>query len=327
MGRCHITRGNGPPTSAPLATGDHYNDETNGITYLSKGTASVADWVIVADSSSTLTALQGQITSNDTDITAIQTEQTIQNTDIQDNITDIAANATDIAANATDITTIQTEQTTQNTTIAANMAAHVANAAVTAANQTAINNHVVDLNNPHQTSFLNLSDVLDSTYAGGNVYFRIRTNAAGTGIELWQDYEVSAIRTDPLLHQPNTFFQYLTLNADIPVAGDYILFMSHRVSLNATNVNFESHVLHNGDFFIPTHYEPQDSFGAGIVVANSTGGTTNTGTDNFQTFSGMVTFAGLPTGPQTFILEFRGQTANQEATVYEAEMFLKRKAD
>jgi len=47
MGRCHITREPNAPASAPLASGDHFVDTSTNETYLSVGTASVADWVKV----------------------------------------------------------------------------------------------------------------------------------------------------------------------------------------------------------------------------------------------------------------------------------------
>jgi len=344
MARCHITRFQGPPTAAPLATGDHWVDELNGISYVSVGTTGVTDWVAVGNVPATnVGGLQAAITANTTvsqnssDITAIQSEQTTQNTGIASNMAAHVANAAVTAANMSSISAIQTEQTTQNTDIATNTTNISSNdtdiSAIQteqttqntdiSANTTAINNHIADVANPHATTLLNLGDVDTTAYAGGNRFFKLRTNAAGTGVELFETFEASVSRTDPLLHQPATFEQYLTLTANIPVAGEYLLLMSHRFSLNATNVNFESHVLFNGQFFLPTHVEPKDSFGTGLNVANTTGGTTNTGTDNFDTRSGLVRLT-LPVGTASFTLEFRGQTANQEATVYEAEMYIKR---
>ena len=280
MARCHITRFAGPPTTAPLASGDHYVDTTNGNTYLSVGTAGVADWILVDAGA----------------IAAIQAEQATQNTAIGAAAGVAAGAAAAAGNNATDIST----------------------------NATNLQNHTTDTTNPHSTNLLNLSDVSTNSYAGGNRFFKLRSNAAGDAVELFETYEASAFRITPLLHQPATFEQYLTLNAVIPVAGDYLLMMSHRFSLNAVNVNFESHVLFGTQFLMPTHVEPKDAFGAGIVVPDSAGGTTNTGTDNFDTRSGLYSLT-LPVGPATFTLEFRGQTANQEATVYEAELYLKRK--
>ena len=137
------------------------------------------------------------------------------------------------------------------------------------------------------------------------------------------EFRPFATRNDPLLHQPTTLQPYLTLNATIPEAGVYRLNMTHRFSINSTTVNFESHIEFGGNFFIITHVEMQDAAGAGILVNNTTGGMTNTGTDNFKTLSGFTHFT-LPAGPASFVLEFRGQTANQEATIYEADMFLER---
>ena len=46
MGRCHITREPNAPSSAPLASGDHFVNTANGDLYISNGTASVANWVL-----------------------------------------------------------------------------------------------------------------------------------------------------------------------------------------------------------------------------------------------------------------------------------------
>lgn len=56
----HIIKGNGAPTEAPIETGMHYVDETNGDHWLSVGTSSVNDWIKVPEDSagaSTFTAL------------------------------------------------------------------------------------------------------------------------------------------------------------------------------------------------------------------------------------------------------------------------------
>jgi len=154
-------------------------------------------------------------------------------------------------------------------------------------------------------------------------------NAAGTDYEFFREYFNYASRDDALLHQATGganggFITYMTFTPDLPEAGEYELKLSFRWSINSTTVNFLSHIRDgNGDFIFPLHLEGKDSAGIGIVVNNSTGGTTNTGTDQFDFFhrEQVVT---LPAGTQTFILEFRGQTANQEPTIYDAYMSIKR---
>jgi len=287
MGKCHIISGDGPPVDLPQFAGQHYQDNLNGVPYLSVSTAGVLSWQAQVDS--------GAIT------TSIATLQA-QVDDLED----------DVAVNETDIEDIELDQAAQD--------------ALIAGGATALTAHITDVANPHDTTLLNLDDVSSTAYTSNSFYI-LRANAAGNGVELYQSYEQTAVRTDPLLHQATTFQPYLVMTATVPVTGDYVFFMTHRFSLNATNVNFESHLEIGGDFFLINHVEPQDSFGAGIDVNDTDGGTTNTGTDNFQTRTAFKKFIGLTAGTHTFTLEFRGQTANQEATIYEAEMYLKRLAE
>lgn len=190
------------------------------------------------------------------------------------------------------------------------------------ATQAALTTHINDTNNPHNTNLLNLTDVTSTTYTP-NANYVLQANAAGTSVELVRVYEQVASREDALLHQQNTFFVYLTLTANIPEDGEYMLFGSQRFSLNTTTSNFESHVEYNGDFFLINHIEFKDAAGPGQVVPNTTGGSTSTGTDNFQTRTGMKKFT-LTAGTHVFNLEYRGQNINQEATMYEAELYIKR---
>lgn len=239
------------------------------------------------------------IASNDNDISTLQADQATQDTAISGNATDIATNSTDIATNAGDITT----------------------------NATNLQNHIDDDTNPHSTSLLNLSDMITNAYTGGDRFFLIKTNAAGDGVELWENFERTAVRDTPLLHQGADYEIYLPFTVNIPVTGDYAFIMSYRYSINTTTSNFEAHLEKDGDFLLITHAEAQDAAGTGILVPNSTGGTTNTGTDIFATITGYHNFVGLAAGSHTFNLEFRGQAINQEPTIYEAEMLIKRIAE
>lgn len=354
MGLCHIQKGNGPPTSVPTFSGQHYQDEQNGLSYISVNTAGVFSWKAAGGD-----AVQTNLSTHETDFNNPH-QITPAQIGLGNVLSDIASINSDQGIQNTSIASINSEQNVQNTGIAANLAANMFNAnnisnntsqiqdneqdiegliddvedleasQITqtndiSANTTLTNNHIADTNNPHQTTLLNLQDVLSTAYTGANKHYTLRSNAAGSGVELFEQYEVTASRVTPLLHQATTFANYLPLNAVIPVTGKYILFMTHRFSFNATNVNFLSHVEYNGNFFMTNHFETKDAFGNdGILVDNTTGGQTLTGTDNFQTLSSFKTFESLPVGPAVFNLEFRGETANHEATIYEAEMFLKR---
>jgi len=115
-----------------------------------------------------------------------------------------------------------------------------------------------------------------------------------------------------------------------PVDGDYELYVSFRHSLNVTTVNFLAHILRNGSTFdIPLHVESKDAGGVGTTfpsVSNNTlGGNVNSGTDQFLQAAGSQILKGLTAGvAQTFRLEFAGQTANQEACIYDARLIFRR---
>lgn len=65
MGQCHIENEEaGAPTLAPLQKNSHWLDTTTGDLYLSKGTASVADWVLLLTGAIAHSATTGQ-TAND----------------------------------------------------------------------------------------------------------------------------------------------------------------------------------------------------------------------------------------------------------------------
>ena len=126
----------------------------------------------------------------------------------------------------------------------------------------------------------------------------------------------------PIVHQSSTTFHpYMSFVVDVPRDGEYLLDLSYGWSYNNATTNFLAHVEYDGDFFFIQHVEPKDVAGVGTVEQESTGGTINTGTDQIIMSSGKRPFS-LTQGQHTFTLEFRGQTANNEATVYEAYMEL-----
>lgn len=313
MGKCHITRFAGPPTTAPIESGHHWVDTLNKQEYASVGTDSVSDWILQDDPGAVAAAA---ISAHEAATDPHPQYQTAPEVDTAIQVLE---------------GTIAAEQATQDAATVA--AAALGTAAQLSANnaqatadlaQTNLDDHEADLANPHATNLLGLTDVITPSYTGGNKFYTLMTNAAGTGVELFELFERTATRLDPLLHQATTFATYLTMTVDIPVTGDYLFMMTYSFSINSTTVNFEAHLEKDGDFFLINHIEFQDAAGAGQVVANTTGGTTNTGTDQMQTPTGIHKFVGLTAGTHTFNLEYRGQTANQEATIYNAQMYLKR---
>lgn len=120
-----------------------------------------------------------------------------------------------------------------------------------------------------------------------------------------------------------------TWKLSLPHTGDYEIDLSYRFSLNNTQTNFEAHILLDGvEFIMPLHIEPKDSGGTGVVVpivANNvlTGGSANTGTDQFLKASGKRFFNRNAGDEIDLRLEFAGQQANQEATIYNASLIVR----
>jgi len=170
-----------------------------------------------------------------------------------------------------------------------------------------------------------ITELPDAIPANANKHYSLKVNSAGDGYEYFEEFEDFITEEDPLLHQSNAnFAPYLTLNTDIPVDGDYELTVSYYFSINNTNANFLAHIEFEGDFLFPVHLEGKDSAGAGIDVANTTGGVTNTLTDQFIPVHRSKTLT-LTAGPKEFVLEFRGQNNNLEPTIYEAEISIRRR--
>lgn len=114
-----------------------------------------------------------------------------------------------------------------------------------------------------------------------------------------------------------------------PGFTDFEVGVSYRHSINSTTVNFLCHVLKDGsELLFPNHIEPQDSGGAGEVFPTVSGGVlgpnANTGTDQFYLASGTEDLTGLTAGTTiNFLLEFAGQSPNQEACIYEAKFWIR----
>lgn len=116
---------------------------------------------------------------------------------------------------------------------------------------------------------------------------------------------------------------------EVPFDGDFELTLAYRWSYNNTQTNFLCHILRDGvDYDFPLHIEPKDSGGSGVTlptVSNgSLGPNANSGTDQFHLAGGKRLMQGLVGGTIiTFKLEFACQSANQEATIYNALMSIK----
>lgn len=131
-------------------------------------------------------------------------------------------------------------------------------------------------------------------------------------------YHQHVFSETPIIHQDDdTYHPYITLTANIPEDGDYMLDMYYNWSYNNNQTDFMAHVEYDGNFYFIQHMEPKDVGGSGTVEATSTGGTANTGTNQFMVCNAKRPFT-LTAGTHTFVLEFKGERSNQEACIYEA---------
>lgn len=122
-----------------------------------------------------------------------------------------------------------------------------------------------------------------------------------------------------------------TWTVEIPEDGDYTFHIGFRHSYNSTTSDFLSHVLFNGvDEELPLHIEPKDAQGVGIQLPTVAGGVVSAGTissgnNQFLLSSGDKFLPNLTAGDiRTFKLEFACGLVDQEATIFEAYMSLKR---
>jgi hypothetical protein len=112
----------------------------------------------------------------------------------------------------------------------------------------------------------------------------------------------------------------------LPYTGDYEIELNYRFSLNDNRSNFEAHLLLDGSVFsMPLHIEPKNAGGSGQVVpivANDvlTGGSANTGTDQFIKTSGKRFITRTAGDSVSMRLEFAGQNADKEAAIYNATL-------
>ena len=141
------------------------------------------------------------------------------------------------------------------------------------------------------------------------------------------DYKASAQRTDGLINQSsNVYSQYLRLNFTVPTgaSGEYKLTYNIQWSLNTTGSDHDMRIeLNDTTEVFRQVVEPQDSGGTGITLPVVGGGSTSTGTNQRFTKSG-TTLITLSDGAGFLDLDWRGNVANTEATIYNATMFIER---
>lgn len=176
----------------------------------------------------------------------------------------------------------------------------------------AINTHEVTINN---------HDDVDTSTEAPTIGSRLRWN--GTDWTPSKDFKDFARRTDGLVNQTTTEFTYLTLTTTVPEAGDYKISWSYNWSLNSTGSDIIIRVLQGVTELLNHIEEPQDSAGTGINLTNTTGGTTNTGTDQRRNEAGFDVVS-LAAGSNTFTLTLNSNVASTEAALYKACLTLEK---
>jgi len=129
------------------------------------------------------------------------------------------------------------------------------------------------------------------------------------------------------VNQTTTLETYLTLNVNIPETGNYDIDWTFVWSSNDTGQDFIS------DFFLDNNpisvysrqvQEPADSGGLGINLSNTTGGVTNTGTNQRYRYSSFEPSYPLTSGNHTLEIKWAGSSTNDEAAIYEGSIRIKR---
>lgn len=149
----------------------------------------------------------------------------------------------------------------------------------------------------------------------------------GTGdvaVSLFTDFER---KTTGLIHQPIGWAEYLTKTFVIPEAGQYFFFWWFQWSINSTGGDFQARISLNDDLnnlIFNMQKEGKDSAGIGIALPNTTGGSTNTGTDQIQGYSGFDVLT-LSAGNNKFDLDFGCANASSlEPAIYKGIMAIMR---
>lgn len=133
-------------------------------------------------------------------------------------------------------------------------------------------------------------------------------------------------RVTPLLHQTaNNFTEYLSLSTSIPETGQYKISWNYAWSINNTTADFRARVQLDGADLVTEHrQEAKDAAGTGITVPNSTGGNTNTGTDQRYRTSGFKILTLNVNDTNSIDLDFCASGANLEPTIYDATICIER---
>lgn len=129
------------------------------------------------------------------------------------------------------------------------------------------------------------------------------------------------------VNQTTTLEDWLVFNVTIPETGNYDIDWTYVWSYNDGANDFLAQILLDGSpisTYSEHRQEPKDSAGAGINLSNTTGGITNTGTDQRHRIAGFEPERSLTAGAHTIIIQWASTTDNDEAAIYEGAIRIKR---
>jgi len=129
------------------------------------------------------------------------------------------------------------------------------------------------------------------------------------------------------INQTTVLEDWLELSTTIPETGNYDIDWTYVWSFNDTGQDFEAQILLDGSP-ISTYsahiQEPKDSAGGGIDLLNTTGGVSNTSTNQRHRTAGFEPEVNLTAGVHTVTIQWAGSQNNDEATIYEGAIRIKR---
>lgn len=128
------------------------------------------------------------------------------------------------------------------------------------------------------------------------------------------------------VNNTTTSATYMTLSFTTPAAGDYDLDWFYIWSLNDTGQDFECEIRLDGVVISGDEHmqEPKDTGGAGVVLSNTTGGTSNTSTNQRHRASGFEPQVTLTAAAHTLSIHWSGSAAGDLAAIYKGALRVRR---
>ena len=136
-------------------------------------------------------------------------------------------------------------------------------------------------------------------------------------------YAETTLNDAGLVKNTQVFEVYETLNANVPVTGDYKILWTYVWSLNDASNDFVGQVRVNGTVIYDHIQEPKDAGGTGVTLPNTDGGNTNTGTNQRHVLTAHEVI-NLTAGANTIDIQFRCSTNNDRAAIYRARISIEK---